>query len=54
MDPKDRAHIELVLRQMPLTRAQLTALVAEYTELRDTDREARFQANLRWLETQVA
>lgn len=53
MDPKDRVHIEQVLRQMPLSRARLDSLVAEYSEARDADRQARFETNLRWLETQV-
>lgn len=37
-----------------LSRARLDSLVAEYSEARDADREARFQTNLRWLETQVS
>ncbi len=53
MDPKDRVHIEQVLRQMPLTRAQLDSLVAEYDEVREADREARFQQSLTWLRSQL-
>jgi hypothetical protein len=54
MDPKDREHIESVLRQMPLPSARLEALVAEYTEARDADREQRFQVNLAWLRGRVS
>jgi hypothetical protein len=53
MDPKDRAHVALVLEKLPLTRSQLDALVAEYTEAREPDREARFAVNLAWLREQL-
>jgi len=54
LDPKDQDHVRAVLAQLPLTSARLDELLAEFTEPRDPEREARFQANLAWLRRQLS